>query len=98
MDLVKSCIPNKEVTIRPGDKPWCGSEIRKFSKLRNRIKSKPIKSSNESDWTKYKHLRNKVHNLKKHAKEVFFIIISNCLPWILTVITKKISGRSSAIL
>ena len=33
-NLVKSCIPNKEVTIRPGDKPWYDSEIRKFSRLR----------------------------------------------------------------
>ena len=63
MDLDKSCDPNKEVTIRPGDKPWYDSEIKKFSKLRNRIKSKAIKSSKEFDWTKYKHLRNKVNNM-----------------------------------
>ncbi len=25
-----------------------------------------------SDWNKYKHLRNKVNNIKKHAKETFF--------------------------
>ena len=33
MDLVKSCVPNKAMTIRPGDIPWYDSEIRKFSKL-----------------------------------------------------------------
>ena len=58
-----SLVLKKEVSIIPGDKPWYDSETRKFSKLRNRINSKAIKSS-KSDWTKYKHLR-KVYNLKK---------------------------------
>ena len=71
MDLVKSHIPNKKVTIRLRDKPWYDSEIRKFSDLRNRIKFKAIKSSKESNWTKYKHLRNKVDNLKNTCKGNF---------------------------
>ncbi len=33
IELVKQCIPCKEVTIRPNDKPWYDSEIRRTSKI-----------------------------------------------------------------
>ena len=54
------------------DKPWYDSEIRKYSRKRDRQKSKATKSGLQTDWTKYKLLRNKVNNLKKHAKETFY--------------------------
>ena len=54
------------------DKPWCDSEIRSFTRKRDKQKRKAIKSGNLNDWGTYKKLRNKVNNLKKHAKELFF--------------------------
>ena len=72
LDFVNECIPHKDVTIRPYDKPWYDSEIRKYSRKRDRQKSKATKSGLQTDWTKYKLLRNKVNNLKKHAKETFY--------------------------
>ena len=82
MEFVNESIPHKDVTIRPNDKPWYDSEIRKKSKKRDRLKSKAVKTALRSDWTKYKILRNKVNNLKRHAKETFynnleFSLISN---------------------
>ena len=59
LNFLNLCIPNKEVTIRPNDKPWYDSEIRSLSK-------------NANDWLKYKQYRNKVNNMKKHAKEVYY--------------------------
>ena len=35
-DFMNLCIPSKLVTIRPNDKPWYDSEIRRFSKYRDR--------------------------------------------------------------
>ena len=72
MDLVKLCIPSKNVLVRPRDKPWYDSEIRKTSRQRDRQKQKAIKSQTVNNWTLYKRLRNKVNNLKKHAKERFY--------------------------
>lgn len=72
IDLLKKCIPCKEVTIRPNDKPWYDSEIRKYSRKRDRLRNIATKSGNLNHWNKYKHLRNKVNNLKKHAKEQFY--------------------------
>jgi hypothetical protein len=70
--LVKSCIPNKFVTIRPKDKPWYNSEIRRTTRSRDRHKRTAILTGKASDWSKYKNLRNKVNNMKKYAKEMFF--------------------------
>ena len=72
IELAELCIPRKEVTIRPHDKPWYDSEIRRTSRKRDRQKQLATKSHKNSDWILYKKLRNKVNNLKKHAKVVFF--------------------------
>lgn len=72
MNLVRECVPSKIVLIRPNDKPWYDSIIRSSSRKRDRLKRKAVKSGSFNDWCKYKQLRNKVNNLKKHAKECFF--------------------------
>ena len=79
MNFAKESIPTKEVTIRPSDKPWYDSEIRRHSRKRDRLKTKAVKSGKQTDWTNYKHERNKVNNLIKHAKEVFFNNIEDLL-------------------
>ena len=37
LTFVRSCIPAKNVLIRPDDKPWYDSEIRKMSRKRDRL-------------------------------------------------------------
>lgn len=68
LDIAKSCIPSKFITVRSDDKPWYDNEIRRFSRKRDRLKSKSVQSRNPNDWLRYKQMRNKVNNLKKHAK------------------------------
>ena len=74
IDFCHACIPSKELTIRPNDKPWFDSQLKSLSRRRDRQKVKAIKSKNQNDWTKYKVFRNKVNNMKKkkHAKENYF--------------------------
>ena len=72
LDLIKTCIPSKEVTIRKNDKPWYDNEVRKFSRKRDRMKATALRTNNPNHWSRYKYLRNKVNNLKKHAKESFY--------------------------
>ena len=69
LQLIGEHILSKMVTIRPQDKPWYDSEIRKTSRQRDRQKRKAIKTNNPSDWLSFKIYRN---NLKKHAKEIFY--------------------------
>ncbi|MEW8546519.1 MAG: reverse transcriptase family protein, partial [Candidatus Thiodiazotropha sp.] len=79
INLAKECIPCKEVTIRPNDKPWYDSEIRTFSRKRDRLRKKAAKSGSNQDWQNYKKLRNKVNNLKSHAKEQFYSNIESTI-------------------
>ena len=72
IDLSKQCIPTHLVTIRPRDKPWYDSEIRKASRQRDRQRKKALQTRSLNDFIIYKQLRNKVNNLKKHAKGAFF--------------------------
>ena len=71
IEFAKLCIPNKTIVVGEDDKPWYDSEIRRNSRKRDRIKKSALKSGNPNDWNKYKYYRNKVNNLKKHAKESF---------------------------
>jgi len=59
---MNQCIQSKVVTIRPNDKPWYDSEIRRFSKYRDRQRRIALVSNTPSSWSKYKELRNKVNN------------------------------------
>ena len=52
-DFCHASIPNKEVTIRPNDKPWFDSQLRTLSRQRDRQKARAIKSKNLNDWNKY---------------------------------------------
>ncbi len=72
IDLAKQCIPRKEVTIRPNDKPWYDSEIRRTSKLRDKARKRAIHTGGSNDWDTYKTIRNRVNNMKKYAREAFY--------------------------
>ena len=79
LEFVEKCIPSKVILVRNDDKPWYDSEIRKYSRIRDRLKTKASKSKNQNDWSIYKRTRNKVNNLKKHAKELFYNSLENIL-------------------
>ena len=77
IQLCERYIPNKTVTIRPHDKIWFDSNIWHEIRRRDRFRSKALKTKSSSDWMKYKRCRNKVNNLKKHAKEAYYNNLEN---------------------
>ena len=52
LEMMTQFIPSKEVTIRPNDKPWYDSEIRRLSRHRDRHKAIVIVRGRDSDWEK----------------------------------------------
>lgn len=36
-------------------------------RIRDRLRNKALRTNNDADWTKFRHVRNKVNNMKKHA-------------------------------
>ena len=69
MQIAHECIPTNCVTIRPNDKIWMTSEIRKKIRIRDRLREKYFKNKIDKYERIYKNQRNKVNNLKKSAKE-----------------------------
>ena len=77
IDLCTKHIPNKIVTIRPNDKVWFDSDLRLELRKRDRFRKKAIKTHKFSDWQKYKGSRNKVNNMKKHARLTYYSNLEN---------------------
>ena len=70
--MVKLCIPSNLVVVRPNDKLWYDSEVRHFTSKRDKLKRKLSNSTSLHLREQYRKFRNKVNNLKKHAKERFY--------------------------
>ena len=67
LQQVSECIPEKSVVIRPRDKPWFDSALRKQIRVRNRLRKKARQSNKLCDLLKFKKARNTVNNMKKYA-------------------------------
>ncbi|XP_053398508.1 uncharacterized protein LOC128556837 [Mercenaria mercenaria] len=72
LSFARLCIPTKFVTIRPNDKPWMTSELRKEIHLRNKLHKKARHSQSPNDILIFKNQRNKVNNMKQYARQNFF--------------------------
>ena len=44
LSCVRECVPEKNITIRPNDKPWFDSVLRKTIRIRDRLRNIAIKS------------------------------------------------------
>ena len=83
MSLVRECIPEKTVTIRPKDKPWFDSTLRKTNRKRDRLRNIALKYKRESDWSKYRKIRNQVNNLKQI---IMTTLITTCTKRTMTIL------------
>jgi ribosomal protein L17 len=61
------------IQVRPSDKPWFNSHIRREIRTRNRLKKIARTKKSSTTIHKYKSHRNKVNNMIKHAHEQFLL-------------------------
>ena len=61
------------IQVRPFDKPWFNSYIKREIRTRNRLKKIARTKKSSTAIHKYKSHRNKVNNMIKHAREQFFL-------------------------
>lgn len=69
ISLAKSCIPNKEVRIRPNEPAWITHSIKKLIRKRKRAYRKAKLSNLPFHWEKFKKIRNKVISLIRDSKK-----------------------------
>ena len=79
LEFAKKHIPCKTVVIRPNDKPWFNSDIRKQIRTRDRLHKQIKRNSSCSLLQRYKAQRNKVNNMIHYAREQFFINANDLL-------------------
>lgn len=72
LKIARSNIPTKQVTIRNDDKVWYDSELRRESRIRDRLRKAYFRTKTETAERKYKTQRNKVTSLKRRAKLRFY--------------------------
>ena len=79
--MAKQCIPSKLITVRPNDKPWMNSEIRKEIKLRNKLHKKYSNLKSMINLENFKRQRNKVNNRKNmqdfHSMKILMVLLIN---------------------
>lgn len=70
--IIKTHIPNKIVVIRPKDKPWMNSTIRKAIRKRNRLLKIHCKRKTPTSWLRYKSQRNYTTSVIRDAKRAYY--------------------------
>ena len=73
LEIISRNIPLKMIQVRPSDKPWFNSHIKREIRTRNRLNKIARTKKSSTDIHKYKSHRNKVHNMIKHAREQFLL-------------------------
>ena len=80
--IIEECIPSQIVTIRPKDKPWMTSEIRKLIRKRNRLHKIYKRTKTPQTERKYKDMRNcvvsKIRETKQNYEIDQLIKLENC--------------------
>jgi hypothetical protein len=88
LTIAKECIPTREVTIRTDDKMWFDSNLHRKSRRRDRLQKAFLRTKTVSAEKQYTKQRNRVNNLKKQAKELFYANINENLDEVETTDSK----------
>ena len=71
LSIAKNTIPNKDVTVRPNDKPWFNGYLRPLLRKKNRIHKVAKNSNTAYHWEKFREARNSYFNEIKRFKRLF---------------------------
>lgn len=64
-------IPNKNVTIRPGDIPWMNNTLRQLIKQRQKLHKIAKRSNTEYAWSKFRKARNEATECLRKSKQEY---------------------------
>ena len=70
--ILESHVPHKSVVIRPRDKPWMNTSIRKSIRKRNRLLKVHLRSNTSYTWERYRKQRNQTTSLIRSCKIKYY--------------------------
>ena len=65
------CIPNKQIRVKPFELPWITCSIKRHIRKRKRAYKKAKRTNLNSNWTKFKKIRNEVTAMLRDSKKSF---------------------------
>ena len=68
LNIARNCIPNKIITVRPGDKTFFTPELRRLRRKKNRVHRKAVTTNKIEHWRQFRVIRNDYNNRIKRAK------------------------------
>ena len=68
LSIASTCIPNRNVTIRFHEPSWITSQIKQMIRKRKRAYRRAKSRNNDTDWSKFRKIRNEVTKLIKETK------------------------------
>ena len=77
--LALECIPNRVIRIKPSDPPWMTSTLKRFIRKRKRAYRKAKRTNLESNWKKFRKLRNRTITMIRDSKQSFYDKIADKL-------------------
>ena len=72
LSIANEAIPNRSITINHSDQPWINSCIKRHIRKRKRAYRKAKTTGYDSDWIKFRKLRNNVVSLIRNNKRSFY--------------------------
>ena len=69
LNIAHSCIPNKIITVRVGDKPWYNNELRRAKRRKDRAHYKAKLLDTPLSWNRFRSVRNEYCNMIRDAKK-----------------------------
>jgi hypothetical protein len=70
-EIISRIIPSKMIQLRPSDKPWFNSDIKREIRIRDRLKKNERTKKSSIAIHKYKSHRNKSNYIINYAREQF---------------------------
>jgi len=71
LNIAKQTIPNKEVTVRPDDKPWYNNMLRRLCRKKERLHKKAKQYNTLVAWATFREARNNYTSEIAKAKESY---------------------------
>ena len=76
MNIAKRCIPNRRVKIRPHDKPYYNSYLRRLKRKQDRLHNKAKKLNTPVHWSSFREARNKYNRELENAENEYNLSLS----------------------
>jgi hypothetical protein len=70
-DLAKTCMPTKQIHVRPNDAPWINDEIRLLIFEKSKIHKVAKQSNSPEDWAKFRQTRNNLTSKIRERKREY---------------------------